>query len=153
MGIEKMSSKTRIFLAVLFALIVLVVYNNIYTKKTSGPKLQALVQEFNKKCPRMINNEQRLEQVIALSNNRVGFCYTMLEINLRTSRDRDLSGDKLKNVLANVKNQIREGKLIELRRAAKNHKFDKMSYTAVEIFKDVNGERLFEIEIQPNEYR
>ncbi|MFT4667421.1 MAG: hypothetical protein ACI8YQ_003553 [Polaribacter sp.] len=114
--------------------------SSFFEKPSFDKVLMASANEINKNCPLMVDRETRLDNSIALPENKFQYNYTLINL-LKDSIDLMVAEDGIKKqLIVNVKETP------ELEPFRKNETV--MCYS----YKDRQGVFLFKIEIAPEDY-
>jgi flagellar basal body-associated protein FliL len=109
-NIEKKNSKKKsggelyLILAVIVILVALLIGQRFYFAKSFDRALAAYVENVNKKCPSMLDEDTRLDNVFVIPGNALQYNYTMVNM-VKDSVDVDAFSTKMDAVMLNfVKN-------------------------------------------------
>lgn len=97
-------------------------------------------QEMNKNCPLMVDNQTRLENMVALHERVVQYNYTFIKLNRNEINLKELE----KSLAPQVKNNVRTNPGLR--------EFRDLKVTFVYDYKDKLGNHVFNFSISPNEY-
>lgn len=114
----------------------------LFFKAPSFDKIMmSAANEINKSCPLMVDQETRLDNTIALPDNRFQYNYTLVNFEKQSLNIEELK-EKLKPTIINIVKTNPQMKIMR-----------EKAVTVVYSYKDKNGVFLFEIVVTPDQYK
>ena len=137
-----MKRKLLISGAILFCVLIFMAVQVIFFKTTSPDKaVLKFSKELNKTCPTMVDAETRLDKVDALADNSLRFNYTLIY------RDKDSLA------IGNLKKFMEPAILNKIKTSPALSRYLNKNLTWIYSYNDKNGDFLFKITYNPEQFK
>ena len=137
-----MKKKLLISGAILFCVLIFMAVQVIFFKTTSPDKaVLKFSKELNKTCPTMVDAETRLDKVDALADNSLRFNYTLIY------RDKDSLA------IGNLKKFMEPAILNKIKTSPALSRYLNKNLTWIYSYNDKNGDFIFKITYNPEQFK
>jgi len=141
---NKKYSKKRSVIILIIGIIVLGLLFFIQFFSSEKPNFNKvmieLADEINKKCPSQVDEDLRLDNAIAMSNNKFKYNYTLINLEKQNIDSNEIKGIIEPTLINNIKTQ-------------NSFKIFRDNKTTLSFnFNDKNGQYVFEINVTPENY-
>jgi hypothetical protein len=141
---KKESSKlnTKAIIGIVVGVLFSALVQQLFFKTPSFDKVMMnAANEINKTCPLMVDKETRLDNAIALPENKFQYNYTLVNFEKEALNIEEVKG----KIEPNIVNIVKTNPQMKIMRDN--------STTVVYNYKDKNGVFLFEVAVTPDKYK